>query len=109
MKQIEKRSLDATLRQTMLSVLAIILFLTQPARAIQLSDSSQISLLTVAPGSELYSAFGHSGIRIHDFKQDIDIVFNYGTFDFNQPNFYVNFVRGRLLYMLDVGSFSDFM
>lgn len=109
MKQIEKRSLDATLRQAMLSALAIILFLTQPARAIQLSDSSQISLLTVAPGSELYSAFGHSGIRIHDFKQDIDVVFNYGTFDFNQPNFYVNFVRGRLLYMLDVGSFSDFM
>lgn len=79
------------------------------ARALQLSDSAQVSLLTVAPGSELYSAFGHSGIRVKDFKQNIDAVFNYGTFNFYQPNFYVNFVRGRLLYMIDVGSFDDFM
>lgn len=81
----------------------------KPASALQLSDSIQISLLTVAPGSELYSAFGHSGIRVKDFKQNIDVVFNYGTFDFYQPNFYVNFIRGRLLYMIDVGSFDGFM
>lgn len=79
------------------------------ASALQLSDSTQLSLLTVAPGNELYSAFGHSGIRVKDFKRNIDIVFNYGTFDFNQPDFYVNFVKGKMLYMLDVGSFESFM
>ncbi len=79
------------------------------SHAIELSDSARISLLTVAPGNELYSAFGHSGIRVTDFKTNMDVVFNYGTFDFNQPNFYVNFVKGRLLYMVNVESFRNFM
>ncbi len=79
------------------------------ANAFELSDSARISLLTVAPGTELYSAFGHSGIRVTDFKTNMDVVFNYGTFNFNQPNFYVNFVKGRLLYMVDVESFNNFM
>jgi hypothetical protein len=78
------------------------------SHAITLSDSARISLLTVAPGDELYSAFGHSGIRVTDFKTNMDVVFNYGTFDFNQPNFYVNFVKGRLLYMIDVELFQNF-
>jgi hypothetical protein len=76
---------------------------------IVLSDSASISLLTVSPGSELYAAFGHSGIRVTDFKQGIDVVFNYGTFDFNQPNFYSNFVQGRLNYMLSVDRHNDFI
>jgi hypothetical protein len=79
------------------------------AQGIELSDSAKISLLTVAPGKELYSTFGHSGIRIQDSDNNIDIVFNYGTFDFNQPNFYINFVKGRLLYMLEVSSFQNFL
>ncbi len=87
----------------------LIVFHLLAAKGMELSDSARISLLTVSPGTELYSTFGHSGIRVTDFKQNFDVVFNYGTFDFNQPDFYVNFVRGRLLYMLDVESFRNFM
>ena len=78
------------------------------ARAIALSDSSRMSLITCAPGDELYSCFGHSAIRVTDYRQGFDIVFNYGTFDFNQPGFYVNFVRGHMIYMLGVDRFDEF-
>lgn len=73
-----------------------------------LSDSSRISLLTCSPGEELYSAFGHTGIRITDYKNDFDVVFNYGTFDFSQPGFYTNFVKGKMRYMITTDRFSDF-
>lgn len=66
-----------------------------------LSDSSQISIITLGPyQGELYSAFGHSAIRVYDPQSRMDIAFNYGVFDFDQPNFYLNFTRGHLLYML---------
>jgi hypothetical protein len=65
-------------------------------------------LLTCTPGDELYSCFGHSAIRIQDKKYDIDLVFNYGTFDFNKPNFYVNFLKGILIYSLGVDDYESF-
>lgn len=77
--------------------------------AFSLSDSSRISLLTCAPGEDLYSAFGHTAIRVTDYKQQLDIVFNYGTFDYSQPYFYINFIRGRMLYMLTVEQWNDFV
>jgi hypothetical protein len=76
--------------------------------AVSLSDSSRISLLTCAPGEELYSCFGHSGIRVTDYRQGFDVVFNYGTFDFGAPNFYLNFLRGHMIYMIGVDNFKDF-
>lgn len=72
-----------------------------------MSTGAEISLITVSPGEELYSMYGHSAIRVNDPAQGIDYVFNYGTFDFNTPNFYVKFVRGKLLYQLSVGYFED--
>lgn len=77
--------------------------------SIELSDSSKITLLTCSPGEELYSAFGHNGIRVTDYRQGFDVVFNYGTFDFNQPGFYINFIRGRMRYMLTTDRFEDFL
>jgi hypothetical protein len=79
------------------------------AQAQQLSDSAQVSLLTCGAGNQLYSIFGHSAIRICDAENNIDMVFNYGTFDFSTPNFYLKFSRGTLMYMLSVNSFSDFL
>jgi hypothetical protein len=64
--------------------------------------------MTVAPGAELYSTFGHSALRVFDPERGLDKIYNYGTFDFDQPNFYLNFVRGRLLYSLATESFRSF-
>ena len=79
------------------------------SKAIELSDSSSISLLTCAPGEELYSAFGHNGIRVTDYKEGWDVVFNYGTFDDTQPGFYVNFVKGQMIYSITYDNYKDFM
>src|SRR5689334_4761343 len=48
----------------------------------------QISLLTCSPGEELYSTFGHSALRVKDSATKTDIIYNYGTFDFDDPDFY---------------------
>ncbi len=75
----------------------------------QLSPKAQIRIVTCGPyQGELYSAFGHSAIHVRDMENKIDLVFNYGVFDFNQPNFYLNFTRGHLLYSLAVSSYYDF-
>ncbi|HLO83046.1 MAG TPA: DUF4105 domain-containing protein [Chitinophagaceae bacterium] len=68
----------------------------------------RVSLLTCSPGSELYSIFGHSALRIVDSSVGTDIVYNYGTFDFGDPDFYSKFVRGKLLYFVSQESFPDF-
>lgn len=54
----------------------------------RLSSRAQMSLLTCEPGDALYEAFGHSALRVYDPFSNIDLVYNYGRFDFNQPNFY---------------------
>ena len=93
------------------SVIWFLLFTAIPAHQVQsapLSDSAKISVLTCAPGDALYSYFGHCAVRVNDLLQDIDIVFNWGTFDFATPNFYSKFVRGRLNYMLSVSNYTDF-
>lgn len=62
--------------------------------------ATNISLLTYSPGDELYSSFGHSSLRVKNLGDDTDWVFNYGTFDFDDPKFYLGFMRGNLYYRL---------
>lgn len=96
-----KHKITATLFVFLLSLLN--------CQAVELSDSSRVSLLTVSPGEELYSAFGHTGIRVTDYKNQFDVVFNYGTFDFDQPGFYTNFLKGKMRYMISTDRFEDFI
>lgn len=72
----------------------------------KLSENAEMSLITVAPGDELYSGFGHSALWVEDRSKGLSVVFNYGTFDFETPGFYMKFVRGKLNYMLSAGRFS---
>ncbi len=75
----------------------------------QLSNSAEISLITCSPGAELYSLFGHSALRVQDDAKGFDWVFNYGTFNFNTPNFYLKFTQGKLNYLLSVNDYSQFI
>lgn len=77
------------------------------ARA-QDSSRLRISLLTCTPGEELYSTFGHSAYRVVDSNAVTDIVYNYGTFNFDDDGFYLKFVRGKLLYYVSAEYFADF-
>jgi hypothetical protein len=84
-----------------LHFLILLLLTTNVYSQIPLSDSATISLVTVAPGTELYSIYGHSALRVRDRAQNLDRCFNYGTFDFDQPGFILKFMRGKLLYYVN--------
>ena len=73
------------------------------------NNSLRLSLITCSGGSELYSTFGHSALRVIDSARNQDIVFNFGLFDFNTPNFYLKFTQGKLNYMLGVQYTQDFI
>ncbi|MCE2961560.1 MAG: DUF4105 domain-containing protein [Chitinophagales bacterium] len=71
--------------------------------------SQQFSVLTCSRGDEIYSTFGHSAIRYQDSSQGIDWVYNYGLFDFHDPNFIPKFCMGKLDYMVGKETMNDFM
>lgn len=73
-----------------------------------MSPAARVSVLTALRGKSLYETWGHTAIRVWDPASDIDQVYNYGTFDFDQPGFYLKFMRGRLDYRLASTSFERF-
>ena len=90
--------------------LILVLFLLVPSvvkcQLPTLSEDSEISIITIGPGKNLYDKFGHTAIRVKD--TEFDLTFNYGVYDFSTPNFYTKFARGKLLYLLAVSRFDNF-
>lgn len=81
-------------------LLVLLLGLSAGLSAQTLSDRARISLVTCTPGYHLYTTYGHTAIHVSDKANDIDIVFNYGVFDFDTEHFYWKFVRGETWYEL---------
>lgn len=71
-----------------------------PVKAQHLSDSIEVSLLTCTPGPVAYTMYGHSALRVHNYTTNLDLVFNYGVFDYNEDNFVFKFVKGETDYIL---------
>lgn len=92
-----------------IKILCLLLVLSLSATAQQLSEKAFASLITCGPGSDFYTSFGHTALRICDSTQAVDLVFNYGTFDFSTPHFYAKFAKGILQYRLSVSDFASFM
>lgn len=78
----------------------------QPVKAE--TDSVKVSLLTCAPGTEIYALFGHTALRYEDPARGQDWVFNYGMFSFDTPNFIMRFVKGETDYELGVAPYARF-
>ncbi|PKA82102.1 uncharacterized protein DUF4105 [Ulvibacter sp. MAR_2010_11] len=78
------------------------------AQYIPISEEAEVSILTIGPGAQLYDKFGHSAYRVKDETTGLDLVFNYGVYDFDTPNFYTKFAQGKLLYKLDVSLYEPF-
>lgn len=72
------------------------------------NDSIEISLLTCSSGKETFTAWGHSALRIIDKEANIDVVYNFGLFDFDTPNFYLKFIKGKLKYKLGIHNTNQF-
>lgn len=75
----------------------------------QESVRAEVYLLTCGPGTETYSIYGHSALRIVIPERGTDLVYNWGVFDFSTPNFAWRFARGRLQYMLGVSTYENFL
>jgi len=63
----------------------------------------QVSLITYGPGETYWERFGHDAIELRDGASGEAINFNYGVFDFDEKNFFLNFARGRMHYLMDAG------
>lgn len=93
-------------------LLLLIFFISILSPEIQsqtLGDQARISILTCNPGTEVYSMYGHTAIRVNDPEQGIDVVFNYGVFSFETPNFLYRFAKGQTDYLMVGQKFSSFI
>jgi len=84
-------------------------FSAKAQQQLKLTRNSQISVLTIAPGNGLVDSFGHSAFRVRDPFLSVDYVYNYGTYDFDTPNFLVKFAQGKLLYILSIARYDQFL
>ena len=89
------------MRKLLLSILIFVSCLSIAAPR-ELNDSARIYLLTCTPGTQVWSKYGHTGIRVVDVSQNLDIVFNYGIFDLTSDDFYVKFVQLYKLYQTEI-------
>jgi hypothetical protein len=87
----------------------ILLLLPIIASAQPLSDEAKITILTCGPAKPLYATFGHTALWVSDPVNNIDEVYNFGTFDSGTSNFYIKFLGGSLQYALSITNFKSFL
>lgn len=95
------------MKKRLTACLAAILLLLPAAKA--QTDSLSISLLTCEPGKAIYELYGHTAILVEDYRTGTELVYNYGLFDFNTPNFILKFSLGHTDYLLGAYRLSYFL
>lgn len=95
--------------RTKFKYLLLLLIIDVQIAASQENPGAEIYLLTCGPGTETYSVYGHSALRIVIPEKKSDLVYNWGVFDFDTPNFAWKFAKGRLNYSLGVNSYKSFL
>ncbi|MDE7180783.1 MAG: DUF4105 domain-containing protein [Muribaculaceae bacterium] len=99
--------------KTKIRIITLLILSLLPAFAQrERQDSVIVSLITCAPGAEVYELCGHEAVRVRGIGPEgfpVDSVWNYGTFDFQQPNFIYRFVKGETDYMLSSYPFAWFI
>lgn len=101
------RTQNLFLCRVVFSLLCLVGVAVQPAngqQVIRLTEDASISLITVYPGNQAYNLFGHSAVRVRDPFHGFDLMYNYGTFQFDHM-FLPKFIYGKLDYMLWVEDF----
>lgn len=105
----------STPRQTawVLSMVVAIIAMTAVAHAQAVAEADapgrdlDISLLTIGPGDVYFERFGHNAIVVRDQSRGTAIAYNYGIFDFGQQDFFLNFARGRMQYLIAANAYAD--
>ncbi|AEG99951.1 DUF4105 domain-containing protein [Lacinutrix sp. 5H-3-7-4] len=70
-----------------------------------ITENTQISIITIGQGNLLNDAFGHNGFRVKN--EYTDVIYDYGRYNFKDPNFYLNFAQGKLKYLMGKARSSD--
>jgi hypothetical protein len=96
------------MKRSLLTILAVLL-VNLGSIFSQVSNDTTFYLITCDPGIETYSVYGHSALRVVMPGTQSDMVYNWGVFDFNTPNFVWKFAKGRLNYMLGVYPYNRFL
>ncbi|WP_339837637.1 DUF4105 domain-containing protein [uncultured Flavobacterium sp.] len=92
----------------LLFFLFLFVFFQGFSQDLQLSENAKVSIITIGTATPSYALYGHTGIRFKDIATNTDVVFNYGAFDFETPNFMLRFVKGDLQYFVTSNSFAEF-
>lgn len=76
--------------------------------AAQETGAKSVSLLTCEPSNEqIYTAWGHTALRVCDPESGMDVVFNYGIFSFDDlGKFIYKFVKGETDYKLGTNTYQ---
>jgi hypothetical protein len=68
-----------------------------------------VHVLTMGQGDELFARFGHIALMVDDGAKRTRKVYNFGTFDFADPDLRIKYARGFLVYWLSVGSYREML
>ena len=71
-----------------------------PAVAPAPAPNLSVTLVTFGPGEEVWERFGHNALWIHDENAGTDVTYNWGLFDFDQPDFIKRFLSGDTKYWM---------
>lgn len=89
-------------KSVVLFLTSLMLFLSTTAfgffKTLPSPDKVEFYLLTVDIGSGLEQRFGHTILRVSHPPSGEEYLLNWGTFDFDDPYFVINFLRGKLHY-----------
>ena len=91
------------------AVICLSIFFYAPAieattKALSSGEQVSISLWTFGIGEKVETRWGHNALHVYNASQGIDRLYNMGTYDWRQPNFLINFVKGILNYRLSISS-----
>jgi hypothetical protein len=65
------------------------------------SPTLQVFLVTMGEGQYYWEKFGHNALWFHDPAQGVDLAYNWGTFDFEEPGFLGRVLSGNMRYWVD--------
>lgn len=71
-----------------------------PVLAQEPGSELTVTLLTYETGQRIWERFGHNAIWIHDAATGSDAHYDYGRFSFQQRNFVLRFLQGRMWYSM---------
>jgi hypothetical protein len=61
----------------------------------------RVYLMTIGQGDAVWERFGHNALWVHDPARGTDLAYNWGMFDFAQPNFLGRFLTGDTQYWME--------